>query len=51
LGEFSPLFEEDVYQSLSVESSIASKSAPGGTSFDRVNASLRKARIEVEKNR
>ena len=51
LREFSPLFEEDVYQSLSVESSIASKSADGGTSFERVNASLRKARIEVEKNR
>jgi len=50
LREFSPLFEDDVYASLSLESSIAGKSAPGGTSPEQVNTSLRKARSEVEKN-
>jgi len=48
LREFSPLFEEDVYASLSLESSIASKSAAGGTSHERVNESLRKARTEID---
>jgi argininosuccinate lyase len=51
LREFSPLFEEDVYVSLSLESSIASKAAVGGTSLEQVNASLHKARSEVEENR
>jgi argininosuccinate lyase len=51
LREFSPLFEEDVYASLSLESSIASKAAVGGTSLEQVNASLHKARSEVEENR
>ena len=51
LREFSPLFEEDVYASLSLESSIASKSALGGTAPEQVNASLRKARSEVDENR
>jgi len=51
LREFSPLFEDDVYQSLSLESSISSKSAAGGTSLEQVNASLRKARNELETNR
>ncbi|HKA22698.1 MAG TPA: argininosuccinate lyase [Blastocatellia bacterium] len=50
LREFSPLFEDDVYASLSLESSIAGKSAPGGTSPEQVNTCLRKARSEVEKN-
>jgi argininosuccinate lyase len=48
LREFSPLFEDDVYASLSLESSIASKSAYGGTSHERVNESLRKARTEID---
>jgi argininosuccinate lyase len=51
LREFSPLFEEDVYSSLSLESSIASKSASGGTSHERVNESLRKARTEIDGHR
>jgi argininosuccinate lyase len=48
--EFSALFEEDVYASLSLESSIASKSASGGTCQERVNESLHKARREVDGN-
>ena len=40
---FSPLFEEDVY-SISVESSIWGRSAPGGTSPPQVEKALERAR-------
>jgi len=46
--EFSEVFGDDLYASLSSESSIASKSALGGTSSARVEESLVKARRELD---
>lgn len=46
--EFSEVFADDLYASLSVESSLAGKSALGGTSPERVNEALAKARIEID---
>lgn len=45
--KFSPLFEEDLYEGLTLESCLASKSAIGGTSPERVSAALLKARDET----
>ena len=46
--EFSAVFGDDLYTSLSTESSLASKSAVGGTSLKRVSAALAKARTEID---
>jgi len=46
--ELSAVFEEDLYESLSLESSLAGKSAPGGTSPERVKEALAKARKEID---
>ncbi len=45
---FSAEFGDDLYASLSVESSLAGKSAIGGTSPERVNEALAKARKGVD---
>ena len=46
--EFSPLFEEDLYTSITIESSLASKRVAGGTSSECVSAALTKARSEMD---
>jgi argininosuccinate lyase len=45
---FSDKFEDDLYASLSIEASLAGKSALGGTSPERVNEALAKARSEID---
>ena len=45
---FSALFGEDLYASLKLDSSLASKSAVGGTSRERVRGALLKARSEID---
>jgi argininosuccinate lyase len=47
--EFSPMFGDDLYRSLSLESSVGNKSALGGTSFDRVSEALARAREEIDR--
>lgn len=47
--KFSPLFTRDVY-SITLESSIAARDVPGGTSPRQVEEALRKARELVESN-
>jgi argininosuccinate lyase len=46
--ELSAVFGDDLYASLSLESSIAGKSVPGGTSPERVKEALAKARKEMD---
>lgn len=46
---FSDLFGDDLYASLSLESSLASKAAIGGTSPERVGQSLVNARTEIDR--
>jgi len=46
--QFSPLFGEDVHGALTLESSLASKAAQGGTSPKRVEEALSRARLELE---
>jgi argininosuccinate lyase len=45
---FSAVFGDDLYASLSIESALASKSAVGGTSLERVSAALAKARRDID---
>ncbi|HVF91830.1 MAG TPA: argininosuccinate lyase [Blastocatellia bacterium] len=45
--QFSPLFEQDLYAALSLDASLASKSARGGTSPGRVREALARAMSEV----
>src|SRR5215216_78528 len=47
-GGFSPLFKDDLYEALTLESSLANKPARGGTSPERVIEALRRAREELE---
>jgi len=47
---FSPLFEEDVYGSLSLDASLGNKSAIGGTSRDRVTEAINQGRKEIEQS-
>jgi len=50
LGEyklFSPLFEQDLYDSISIEASLAHRRALGGTAPDRVLEALARARQEL----
>ena len=46
--EFSPVFGADLYDSLSLEASLAGKSAVGGTSTARVGDALLNARNEID---
>jgi argininosuccinate lyase len=48
--KFSPLFEEDLYKCITIESSLASKSVAGGTSPAVVSEALAKARAELERD-
>ena len=45
--EFSPLFEQDLYHSISIEASLANRRALGGTAPDRVFEALERARQEL----
>jgi argininosuccinate lyase len=45
---FSDLFGDDLYAALSIESSLGSKSAIGGTSAERVRHALLNARSEID---
>jgi argininosuccinate lyase len=45
---FSPLFADDLYESLQIESSLANKAAPGGTAPERVSEALEKAKAELQ---
>ena len=47
LRSFSPLIEEDVYQALSLEETLATKSQAGGTSPERVAEALAVARASL----
>jgi argininosuccinate lyase len=46
--EFSDLFEEDLYQALTLDAAVSAKSVVGGTSPERVKEALAKARSEIE---
>ncbi|HXG93079.1 MAG TPA: argininosuccinate lyase [Blastocatellia bacterium] len=46
--KFSPLFEDDLYAPLTLESSLRSKSARGGTSPERVSEALARAKAELD---
>jgi argininosuccinate lyase len=47
LREFSPLVAEDVYEALSLEQTLATKSQAGGTSPARVREALSAARVSL----
>jgi argininosuccinate lyase len=47
-GEFSPLFAGDLYQALTLESSLANKPAWGGTSPEQVREALARARARLD---
>lgn len=48
LQEFSPLVSEDVYEALSLEQTLATKSQAGGTSPERVREALAAARASLD---
>ena len=45
---FSKLFQDDLYEALTLESSLANKPALGGTSPERVSEALRRAKAEID---
>jgi argininosuccinate lyase len=45
--QFSPLFEDDLYKALTLESSLRNKPAIGGASPERVSAALARAKSEL----
>jgi argininosuccinate lyase len=47
--EFSPVFDETLYEAITVEASLASKAARGGTSPERVGEALDRAKTELDK--
>jgi argininosuccinate lyase len=51
LREFSPLVAEDVYEALSLERTLATKSQAGGTSPERVREALAAARSALDTRR
>ncbi len=51
LKEFSPLFEEDVYEKIEIEACIDSKDVDCGTNKDRVASSIRSAKARIKNNR
>lgn len=46
--ELSPLFDQDLYEVLSLDASLANKAVEGGTSPDRVREALEKASRKIE---
>jgi argininosuccinate lyase len=48
MRSFSPLIEEDVYDALSLEQTLASKNRTGGTAPERVAEALAAARLSLE---
>ena len=48
LKEFSPLFDEDVYEKIDIRACISAKKSMGSTSFESVAAMIRKAKKELE---
>jgi argininosuccinate lyase len=46
--EFSDVFDETLYDAITVEASLASKAARGGTSPERVGEALEKAKAEIQ---
>ena len=48
LKPFSPLFEDSLYEALTLESSLANKPALGGTSPERVGQALAKAKAALD---
>jgi len=46
--EFSDLFDEDLYQALTLDAAVAAKSVIGGTSPERVKEALAEARSEID---
>ncbi len=49
LKDFSPLIEDDIYQVLSLEGSLASRNHIGGTAPNQVQAAISRARIRLAK--
>ena len=49
LQQFSPLIGEDVYASLTLEGSVASRDHPGGTAPNRVREAIAASRAALEK--
>lgn len=51
LKSFSPLIDEDVYEILTLEGSVASRNHPGGTAPEQVRQAIKQAltRLDVEK--
>ena len=50
MQKYSPKIETDVYEALSLEQTLKTKNAIGGTAPERVEQSLRKARLYLEEN-
>lgn len=48
LKTFSPVFDKDVYESLTIEQTLRAKSVTGGTSPDEVDRALAEARARVQ---
>ncbi|HXU07627.1 MAG TPA: argininosuccinate lyase [Blastocatellia bacterium] len=46
--EFSELFDDDLFQALTLDATVSAKAVVGGTSPDRVKEALAKARSEIE---
>ncbi len=49
LREFSPKFEEDIYEKIDIRSCIAAKKSYGSTSFESVDTMLKNAKEELKK--
>ncbi|HCJ51728.1 MAG TPA: argininosuccinate lyase, partial [Gallionella sp.] len=49
LKNFSALIEDDIYQVLSLEGSLASRNHIGGTAPNQVQAAIARARVHLEK--
>jgi argininosuccinate lyase len=48
LSAFSPLIEQDVYQVLTLEGSVAARNHIGGTAPEQVRAAIARARQRLE---
>jgi argininosuccinate lyase len=49
LREFSPLIEQDVYQVLTLEGSVAARDHVGGTAPNQVRAAIARVRQQLAK--
>jgi argininosuccinate lyase len=47
-NDFSDLFQDDLYEALTLESSLANKPARGGTSPEQVRGALARAKAELD---